>query len=50
MDQITILLVAVFALLFGFLVVQGIRVIRYSRSEEWRLQKRMISFVKHEQI
>jgi hypothetical protein len=48
MNPIIILLAFAFALFLGFLIVQGIRVIRYSLSEEWKLQKRIIRFVKHE--
>lgn len=48
MNEIAILLATVFILLIGFLFVQGVRTILYSRSEEWKLQQRLQHFVQHE--
>ena len=48
MNGITILLAVVFALLIGFLSVQGVRAILYSQSDEWKLQQRLRRFVRRE--
>ena len=48
MNGITTLLAVVFALLFGFLSVQGVRAILYSHSDEWKLQQRLRRFVQRE--
>jgi hypothetical protein len=48
MNGIVILIAVVFALLAGFLSVQGVRAILYSHSDEWKLQQRLRRFVQRE--
>ena len=48
MNGITILFAVVFALLIGFLSIQGVRAILFSHSYEWKLQERLRRFVQRE--
>ena len=48
MNGIAILIAAVFALLVGFISVQGVHAILYSHSDEWKLQQRLRRFVQRE--
>jgi len=47
-NEIAILIAILFALLVGFLSIQGVRAIIYSHSGQWKLQQRLRRFVQRE--
>jgi len=48
MNAITISIAIAAILVLGFALVQGIRAIIYSHSDEWRMQQRVRRYVLHE--